>query len=152
MPNLPSERRTAQLTRDAALRRVVRARTGLIVGSAGLTAGLAVFVADSAPGKTYKHTSASRPTVIREAALPPLASPGQLGLHPMHHATADTVSSSRPGSTATATQPTPTATQPTPTATQPTPTATQPAPIATQPAPAPPVATSAPAPVVSGGS
>ena len=136
MPNLPSERRAAQLTRDAALRRVVRARTGLIVGSAGLTAGLAVFVADTAPGKTYNRGHAVRAAVIRQAALPPLATPRELGLHPDN---GSSNTSTQAGSTATATQPTPTAAQPTPTA--------------TQPAPSPPVAVaSAPAPVVSGGS
>jgi hypothetical protein len=144
MSNLPPERRVAQLNRDEALRRIVRARTGLIIGSAGVTAGIAVFVADTAPGKTYK--AASKTPVVRAAALPPLASPRALGLHPARQASPS--NSSTQSQTSTASQP-PTATQ-----TQPAVTATQPAVTATQPtATAPPVSTSAaPAPVVSGGS
>lgn len=152
MPNAPIERRTAQLTRDAALRRVIRARTGVLVGSAGLTAGLAVLVADTAPGKTYKYKPAS--AVVRAAALPPLATARELGLHPASpKPRAATTNTSTSASTQSQTATQSTATQPAATATQPTPTATQPAVTATQAAPAPPVpAPAAPAPVVSGGS
>jgi hypothetical protein len=157
MTELPADRREAQRTRDQALRRIARTRFGVIAGSAGLTAGLVVVVADTAPGKTH-HASAARP-VASVTALPPLETPGQLGLRTHHQqpATQPAATGTQPAVTATqpavtATQPAVTATQPAVTATQPAVTATQPAVTATQPQVTAPPVQAAPAPVVSGGS
>jgi hypothetical protein len=78
----------AQLERDAALVRVSRLRRWTIGGAAALTAGFAAFVSAIAPGhslgarRAASGESAARgaATAPRSARLPPLASPGQLGL------------------------------------------------------------------------
>lgn len=83
-PSRPSE---AQLSRDAALLRIVRTRRFVIAGAAALTAGFAAVVASIAPGRTL-HRTAATPTATRATAsrataslkMPPLASPGDLGL------------------------------------------------------------------------
>lgn len=89
---LPRERAAAQSRRDAALRRGLRARNGIAVGAAGLTAGVAALVAGQAPGRSFKvgaatssPSSSTRPASAgrsspRALRLPPLASPGSLGL------------------------------------------------------------------------
>ncbi len=84
------DRPSAPLLRDAALRRVGRARTRLIAAAAGLSAALVALVADTAPGKTYRRTTAAVPaatarsraprTARAATRMPPLATPGQLGL------------------------------------------------------------------------
>jgi hypothetical protein len=77
-------RQSAELRRDAALRRVARLRTGLIAGTAGLTAGFAALVAATAPGKTYHAASSvdARVTAssVPASQLPPLATARELGL------------------------------------------------------------------------
>ncbi len=84
----------AQLERDAALSRVSRARRWVFAGAAALTAGFAALVASVAPGRTLHHATATggaaTPTVpaargktlsaSASPQLPPLASPGELGL------------------------------------------------------------------------
>jgi hypothetical protein len=167
------QRRTAQLVRDAALRRVAVTRTGVIVSSAGLTAGFVVLVADTAPGKTYKTSSRSsapsktaaqaaarhRGTRSLAAALPPLATPSQLGLAAASAGSGGTSTGAAPtgaastgaASTGAASTGAASATSPAQAATSATSaaTATQPAGTATGSAPVAPVQQ---APVVSGGS
>jgi hypothetical protein len=163
------QRRAAQLARDAALRRVALTRTGVIVSSAGLTAGFVVLVADTAPGKTYKTSSRSgavkksaapaaarhRGTRSLAASLPPLATPSQLGLAAAPTGAASTSATST-GASATSTGSSTTstgasATSPTQAATSATSAAaaTQPSGTTTGSAPVAPVQQ---APVVSGGS
>ncbi len=86
---MSSPRRSeAQLSRDAALLRIVRTRRFVIAGTAALTAGFAAVVASIAPGRTLHRTAATTPTGARTTArratasltMPPLASPGDLGL------------------------------------------------------------------------
>ena len=79
----------AALERDAALLRVSRARRWMIAGAAALSAGFAALVSSIAPGHTLKSKSSSGGT-LRAAAtsapattynrMPPVASPGDLGL------------------------------------------------------------------------
>ncbi|MHB8691422.1 MAG: hypothetical protein ACYDHH_09270 [Solirubrobacteraceae bacterium] len=106
-PDRP-QRRAAQLARDAALRRVALTRTGVIVSSAGLTVGFVVLVADTAPGKTYKTSSrssaAGKTAAPTAASLPPLETPGQLGL-PAASTGAASSTATQPAAAATATQP-----------------------------------------------
>lgn len=133
--------------RDAALRRLRHARTGAIAGTAGLTAVIGVFVADTAPGHTaVAHAEATKSSATPNAPLPPLASAAQLGLRatPPPKAVATT-----PAATTTPATPAPAATTPAPTAVTPAPTAVTPAPAAAAAAAAP---APTPAPVVSGGS
>lgn len=81
----------AALERDAALMRVSRARRWMIAGTAALSAGFAALVSSIAPGHTLKSKSSpgATATASRTAAaapvktynrMPPLASPGDLGL------------------------------------------------------------------------
>jgi hypothetical protein len=74
-------RRFAQRQRDAALRRISRVRTGVIVATVGLCAGFAALVADIAPGKTYHARSSARAVGTASSTLSPGA-PGQPGLSP----------------------------------------------------------------------
>jgi hypothetical protein len=98
----PSPNRSlAGLRRDAALIRVSRTRRALFVGAVGLSAGLAALVSAIAPGRslaaksplrtaasdsTLTVASAGASTTSASAArrgaprMPPLASPGELGL------------------------------------------------------------------------
>jgi hypothetical protein len=87
--SMTSPRRSqAQLSRDAALLRVVRTRRFVIAGAAALTAGFAAVVSSIAPARTVRRTAAVPPTATRAKArsapaslkMPPLASPGDLGL------------------------------------------------------------------------
>ncbi|MGO9908121.1 MAG: hypothetical protein ACLPY3_20750 [Solirubrobacteraceae bacterium] len=58
-PFTGSDRSRAALARDAALARVRRTRRRVIVGAAGLTAGIAALVASVAPGRTLSAKSSS---------------------------------------------------------------------------------------------
>ncbi|MFZ0381411.1 MAG: hypothetical protein WAL38_26535, partial [Solirubrobacteraceae bacterium] len=58
-PFTGSDRSRAALARDAALERVRRTRRWVIVGAAGLTAGIAALVASVAPGRTLTAKSSS---------------------------------------------------------------------------------------------
>jgi hypothetical protein len=81
-------RSLAQLQRDAALARVSRTRRVAIVGAAALTAGFAALVSAIAPGKTLRaRATAQTVGEVRARArsatsntMPPLATPGELGL------------------------------------------------------------------------
>jgi hypothetical protein len=143
----------AGLERDAALIRVSRTRRALFVGAAALSAGLAVVVSAVAPGRslgakptfraavTTASVTGASSTQPRPVRMPPLASPGELGLQSPDAAPSQ-LSGGSSGSGPTSQQATPAPTQ------------QQAAPAASQAAPAP--AASAPAPssggVVSGGS
>ena len=82
----------AGLERDAALIRVSRTRRALFVGAAALSAGLAVVVSAVAPGRslgakptfraavTTASVTGASSTQPRPVRMPPLASPGELGL------------------------------------------------------------------------
>jgi hypothetical protein len=86
----------AGLERDAALIRVSRTRRALFVGAAALSAGLAVVVSAVAPGRslgakptfraavptaaTTASVTGASSTQSRPVRMPPLASPGELGL------------------------------------------------------------------------
>lgn len=80
----------AALERDAALLRVSHARRWMIAGAAALSAGFAALVSSIAPGHTLKSKSSSAGTATASRAtaapvktynrMPPLASPGDLGL------------------------------------------------------------------------
>jgi hypothetical protein len=78
----------AQLERDAALTRIVRARRWVIAGAAALTAGFAALVSAIAPGRTVgsrgqaQVLGSTRASVHRATAtqMPALASAGDLGL------------------------------------------------------------------------
>jgi hypothetical protein len=82
----------AKLHRDAAISRVGNTRKLVAVGAAGLTAGLAWLAASAAPGRTIGTTGQARSSGVTPAPsssssssvssqqLPPLASPGDLGL------------------------------------------------------------------------
>jgi hypothetical protein len=79
-------RSQAALSRDAALTRIGRTRRWVIVGAAGVTAGVAAFVSATAHGRTLKKGTAAR-VPVRTAApsstsvqMPPLANPSSLGL------------------------------------------------------------------------
>jgi hypothetical protein len=81
----PDDRSDARLRRDQALRRVGHTRRWVIGSSAALTAGFAVFVADVAHGRSSSATprprsATGRPASQAEPALPPVASPTDLGL------------------------------------------------------------------------
>lgn len=87
----PGSRSTAALQRDAALRRIGRTRGWTIAGASALTAGLALLVSAVAPGRTpgaksqsaavLAPTAQTAPATATSAPkLPPLASPGALGL------------------------------------------------------------------------
>ena len=54
-----SDRSRAAQARDAALERVRRTRRWIVVGAAGLTAGIAALVASVAPGRTLTAKSSS---------------------------------------------------------------------------------------------
>src|SRR5437764_3897342 len=77
----------AQLGRAAALHRIGRTRRWAIIGAAGATAGIAAVVSSVAPGKTLKPRSATRSVAGARSRprsgslrMPPLATPGELGL------------------------------------------------------------------------
>jgi hypothetical protein len=142
----PAGRRSrslAALERDAALVRVSRTRRWLIAGAAGLSAGIAALVSSAAPGHTLSSrgqpgisTSGSASAPVRTASaarssrtMPPLASPGELGLQ-------------GPSS----------APQAAPSVAQASPDPSQSAQAAPNPAQAAPAPAPTPAPVVSGGS
>ena len=88
-PQPRPDRLLAQHNRAAALARIARVRGASVVGAGALTAGVAALVSAIAPGHTLgakvrprivastRSVPASRASV---AALPPLATPGQLGL------------------------------------------------------------------------
>lgn len=141
----------AVMERDAALVRVSRVRRWMIVGAAGLTAGVAALVSSIAPGHTLKSSvqprslRAARPsaqpaTSNSTTKLPPLASPGDLGLQGP---------SSAPQSAPSSSQVTPDPSQSSLAHSQSSPDPSQSASSPAQVAPAP---SPAPAPVVSGGS
>ncbi len=90
-PFTGSDRSRAALARDAALARVRRTRRWVIVGAAGLTAGIAALVASVAPGRTLTAKSSSSgagtSTVVSTGragsvipSLPAPASASELGL------------------------------------------------------------------------
>ena len=134
----------AQLERDAALARIVRARRWVIAGAAALTAGCAALVSTIAPGKTLgaraqaRVLGSTRTPVHRATAtqMPALASAGDLGLKGPQSAPAASQASQAPSQAA-------------PDASQATPSPSQATPDPSQAASAP--ASSGPA-VVSGGS
>jgi hypothetical protein len=138
----------AQLERDAALARIVRARRWVIAGAAALTAGCAALVSAIAPGKTLgarahaRVLGSTRTPVHRATAtqMPPLASAGDLGLRGPSQA---------PQSAPAASQASQAPSQAAPDASQATPSPSQATPDPSQATPAP--ASSGPA-VVSGGS
>lgn len=82
----------AQRERDAALRRISRTRRWTIIAAAGLTAGFAALVSAVAPGKNFKAGARAAvvpgPSAAKRSPgahsslppMPPLASPGKLGL------------------------------------------------------------------------
>lgn len=78
----------AQLERDAALERVSRARRWVIAAAAALTAAFAALVSTVAPGRTLGARAQARTLgstrtlaqVVTSTRMPPLASPGDLGL------------------------------------------------------------------------
>lgn len=72
----------AALERDAALDRVSRVRRRMIVGAGALSALGAAIVATTAPGRTIRPSTGALTTSSSSssAALPPLATPAQLGL------------------------------------------------------------------------
>jgi hypothetical protein len=137
----PAQDRSAlQRQRDAALRRVSRARRATILGAGALTAALAGLVSAVAPGRTLaKPTLTTRATATPGRAasvvarLPPLATPRQLGLQ-----APDSTPQSSP----------PAASQAPPAAAQPPPAAAQ----APAPSPAPQEAAPTPSPASSSGS
>jgi hypothetical protein len=149
---VPSRRRAslAALERDAALTRVSHARRWMIGAAAALSAGITALVSSVAPGHTLKKGAQARElTATRTAApvrsatrMPPLASPGDLGLQGPSSApqAAPADSQSQAGSAASQAAPAPTQSA----APDPSQAAASAAPT---PAPAP-----APAPAVSGGS
>jgi hypothetical protein len=89
-PLIGSDRSRAALARDAALARVRRTRRWVILGAAGLTAGIAALVASVAPGRTLTAKSSSADTGTSTVAstgggsvvpsLPAPASASELGL------------------------------------------------------------------------
>jgi len=138
----PAGRRStslAALERDAALVRVSRARRWMIAGAAALSAAIAALVSSTAPGHTLGSrgqatasttgSARSASSIASSKTLPPLASPGELGLQGP---------SSVPQSAATVSPATPDPSQSS---------QASPNPVQAAPAPAP-----TPAPVVSGGS
>ncbi len=129
-PRRSDARQVAIRSRDAALRRLIRARTVAIGGAAALTAAFAGLVADVAPGRGSAHRS----DAPAAAALPRLATPTQLGLRAARPPRA-----SHTGTTGTTTAAA--------TSTAPAGTTAAPSPTVPAPQPAPP-----PAPVTSGGS
>jgi predicted component of type VI protein secretion system len=76
----PENRPDARLKRDAALRRVGRARRWVIGSSAALTAGFAVLVAEVAPGHSAAASNAKSSSAASQPAMPAVASPSSLGL------------------------------------------------------------------------
>ncbi len=82
----PPRHSEAQLHRDAALMRIVRTRRFVIAASAALTAGFAAVVSSVAPGHTLRKsdrpltTASTSNPVAASTQMPPLASPGDLGL------------------------------------------------------------------------
>lgn len=81
----PDDRSDARVRRDEALRRVGHMRRWVIGSSAALTAGFAVFVAQTAHGHSSSSTarsgaSTAQPVSQSEPALPAVANPGDLGL------------------------------------------------------------------------
>jgi hypothetical protein len=87
-PHPRPDRIAAQQHREAALARLVRVRGASVLGAGALTAALAAVVSAIAPGHTLgakrRAAVASGPTAATTRAatakLPPLASPGSLGL------------------------------------------------------------------------
>ena len=106
-------RSLAQLERDAALERVGRARRGLIIGAAALTAAIAALVSAIAPGHTLgqariltgAQTSAAAAATVTQ--MPPLASPSQLGLQGPSQAPQSAPSQATPNPAAAAPAPAP---------------------------------------------
>jgi hypothetical protein len=148
----------AALERDAALVRVSRVRRWMIAGAAALSAGFAALVSSLAPGHTLKPKSSSGGTVSASSTastapaktynrMPPLASPGDLGLQGPSSAPQSSSQGGGGGGAAGAAGGGPggTNSQVTPDPTQ----SAQPNPAQAAPAPAP---QPAPAPAVSGGS
>jgi hypothetical protein len=144
--------RLAALERDAALARTSRVRRWAIAATAALTAGFAALVSVVAPGKSLgaKRTAASaaraHPAGPAPApspkAMPPLASPSQLGLQAGDQAPqADPAQSSPPLAQS---SPAPAQSSPPSQASQP--------PVQSAPAPAPTDPNAGSGPVVSGGS
>src|SRR5690349_14464883 len=81
-PQQRQSRSLAALQRDAALRRVSRVRRGALLAAAGLTAGIAPGRSLGAKSR-WTATTAGRPAPkpkVMPASMPPLASPGALGL------------------------------------------------------------------------
>src|SRR5437764_10707941 len=116
-PNQRPDAARAVLARDLAFGRIHRTRRWLIVGAAGMTAGLAALASALLPGKSLgakrSATATSRPSgssATRSSATPQLpapADPAQLGLQ-------------GPSAGPTPSQPTPQS-QPAPQQSQPTP-------------------------------
>ena len=69
--------------RDAALKRIGRARGWAVAGAGALTAAIALAVSAAVPGRTLAAKTAVRrdPRVVA-LTMPPLATPGELGLRP----------------------------------------------------------------------
>jgi hypothetical protein len=125
----------AQLERDAALRRVSRARRWMIIGAGGLSAAFAALVSAVAPGhslgaKTHAEvasTGSARTAKASTAAastasaprMPPLASASELGLQGPSQdpqASSDPSQSQAQAPPSQPTQPAPAAQNPTPVA------------------------------------
>ena len=81
----------AQLERDAALTRVSRTRRWILAAAAALTAVIAAFVSAIAPGRSLgaksrvgsvstASSAGAAPSTSSGKQMPPLASPGDLGL------------------------------------------------------------------------
>jgi hypothetical protein len=78
------ERGARSTARDRVLKRLTRARRGMYVAAAAVSAGVGAFVSSAAPGRTLagiKHPRLLRPAGSTPALkMPPLASPSDLGL------------------------------------------------------------------------
>jgi hypothetical protein len=150
--------RLAALERDAALARTSRVRRWAIAGTAALTAGFAALVSVVAPGKSLgaKRTAASAAQAKAPApapapsakAMPPLASPSQLGLGGPNQAPQSDPSQSSPPPAQSSPAPEPSA----PAQSSPAPAQSAPTPEQSAPAPAPSDPSAGSGPVVSGGS
>lgn len=91
-PQPRPDRLLAQRNRAAAFARIARVRGASVVGAGALTAALAALVSAIAPGHTLgaklrprivastRSAPTGRPGAAASTALPPLASPSQLGL------------------------------------------------------------------------
>jgi hypothetical protein len=69
--------------REAALKRIGRARAWAVAGAGALTAAIALAFSSAVPGRTLGSKSAAHrdPRVVA-LTMPPLATPGELGLRP----------------------------------------------------------------------